>query len=72
MKICTIQELLEAEVVCGEESLGKHVYSAVPMASTVDECKEIINLVKKNDLTYFIAETCYYYPCAIYCREKYK
>ena len=28
MKICTIQELLEAEVICGEESLGKHVYSA--------------------------------------------
>jgi predicted transcriptional regulator len=28
MKICTIRELLEAEVVCGEESLGKHVYSA--------------------------------------------
>lgn len=51
---------------------GKHVYSAVPMASTVEECKEIINLVKKNDLTYFIAETCYYYPCAMFCREAYK
>jgi hypothetical protein len=28
MKIITIKELLEAEVVSGEESLGKHVYSA--------------------------------------------
>lgn len=28
MKICTIQELLNAKVICNEELLGKHVYSA--------------------------------------------
>ena len=28
MKIATIKELLEAEVVCGEDSLEKEVYSA--------------------------------------------
>lgn len=28
MKIITIQELLHAEVLCGEEDLGRHVYSA--------------------------------------------
>ena len=28
MKICTIQELLEAEVLVGQERLGDHVYSA--------------------------------------------
>ena len=28
MKIVTIKELLNAEVLCGEENLGKHVYSA--------------------------------------------
>jgi len=28
MKINTMIELLDAEVVCGEEHLGKHVYSA--------------------------------------------
>lgn len=28
MKISMIKELLEAEVVCGEENLGNHVYSA--------------------------------------------
>ena len=28
MKICTIQELLNARVVVGEERLGDHVYSA--------------------------------------------
>lgn len=28
MKISTIKELLDADVVCCEESLGRHVYSA--------------------------------------------
>ncbi len=28
MKISTIRELLEAEVICGEDSLEHHVYSA--------------------------------------------
>ena len=28
MKICTMQELLDAKVLCCEENLGKHVYSA--------------------------------------------
>ena len=28
MKICTIRELLDAQVLVGEENLGEHVYSA--------------------------------------------
>ncbi len=28
MKISMIKELLEADIVCGEENLGNHVYSA--------------------------------------------
>ncbi len=28
MKICTIRELLDAQVLVGEENLGNHVYSA--------------------------------------------
>ena len=28
MKICTMQELFDAKVLCCEENLGKHVYSA--------------------------------------------
>ena len=28
MKICTSRELLDAQVIVGEENLGKHVYSA--------------------------------------------
>ena len=28
MKISTLTELLDAEIICGEEHIGKHVYSA--------------------------------------------
>lgn len=51
---------------------GKNVFSAVPIGINVEEIKEIIALVEKTRLIYMAAETCYYFPCAIYCREKYK
>ena len=41
---------------------GKHVYSAVPIASSVEDVKEILRLVKETRLTYMMGETCYYYP----------
>jgi predicted dehydrogenase len=50
---------------------GKHVYSAVPMANTVDECAELVDLVKKTGLTYMMGETSIYYPAHVYCRKKY-
>lgn len=49
---------------------GKHVYSAVPMASEITHCEEIIELVKKTGLTYMMGETCIYYPCSMFCKEK--
>ena len=48
---------------------GKHVFSAVPMGCTVEECQEIIDLVRETRLTYMMAETCYYFPCAVWCRQ---
>ena len=51
---------------------GKHVYSAVPMASEVEQCQQIVELVKKSGLTYMMGETCYYYPSAMFCRETYR
>lgn len=50
---------------------GRHVYSAVPMASEITHCKEIVELVEKTHLTYMMGETCVYYPCAMYCKEKF-
>lgn len=65
------QRHLHGDIVTRALKAGKHVYSAVPMASTVDECREIVELVRKTGLIYLMAETCYYYPCAMFCREAY-
>ncbi len=51
---------------------GKDVYSAVPMASDVDECLEIVDAVKKTGLIYMMGETCVYYPCAMFCKREHK
>ncbi len=66
------QRHIHGEIVTRALKANKHVYSAVPMASTVEECKEIVDLVKQTGLIYLMGETCYYYPCAMYCREAYK
>lgn len=51
---------------------GKHVYSAVPIASTLDKIQEIINIVKRTRLIYMMGETSYYYPSALYCRDRFR
>lgn len=51
---------------------GRHVYSAVPMASEVSHCEEIVKLVKETGLTYMMGETCIYYPCSMYCKEQFE
>ncbi len=51
---------------------GLHVFSAVPMGCTVEEIEEIVRLTEKTGLTYMTGETCYYFPCAEFCRKKFK
>lgn len=51
---------------------GKHVFSAVPMGCTQEEVEEILKIVEEKRLIYMMAETCYYFPCAVWCRENYK
>ena len=51
---------------------GRHVYSAVPMASEISHCEEIVKLVGETGLTYMMGETCIYYPCSIYCKERFE
>ncbi len=50
---------------------GKNVYSAVPMATSIEEIKEIVRLVKETGLTYSMGETGIYRPAAIFCRQKF-
>ena len=42
---------------------GKHVLSTVPMATSVEDCRKIVELVKKTGLRYMMAET------VVYARE---
>jgi predicted dehydrogenase len=49
---------------------GKHVYSAVPMAISEDEIREIIEAVRETGLTYMMGETSYYNPATVFAREK--
>ncbi len=50
---------------------GKHVYSAVPMATDIGDILEIVRLVKETGLTYSMGETGIYRPATIFCRQKY-
>ena len=49
---------------------GKHVYSAVPMAFTVEEVGAIIEAVKETGLTYMMGETSQYHPTTVLARQK--
>ena len=51
---------------------GKHVYSAVPSAITMDEITELVRTVEQTGLIYMVGETSYYYPNAIYCRRRFR
>jgi predicted dehydrogenase len=51
---------------------GKHVYSAVPAAITMKEITELVRTVEETGKTYMVGETSYYYPTAIYCRERFR
>jgi len=50
---------------------GKHVYSAVPAAISVQEVEQLLEAAKSTGLTYMVGETSYYYPSTIYCRKRF-
>jgi len=52
-------------------NMGKHVYSAVPAAITVEEIEELVSTVTATGLMYMMGETSFYYPAALYCRERF-
>tara|TARA_Y100001980_G_C14556900_1_gene352825 strand:- start:6425 stop:7534 length:1110 start_codon:yes stop_codon:yes gene_type:complete len=51
---------------------GKHVACTVPMATTVEECKEIVELVAKTGLTYMMMETVIYSREFLFVKEMYE
>ncbi len=51
---------------------GKHVLCTVPMATTVDDCRQIVELVKKTGLKYMMAETVVYAREFLFVKEMYE
>jgi predicted dehydrogenase len=50
---------------------GKHVMCTVPMATTVDECRQICELVKSTGLKYMMAETVVYSREFLFIKDMY-
>lgn len=48
---------------------GKHVACTVPMATTVDECRQIVEAVKETGLTYMMMETVVYSREFLFIKE---
>lgn len=51
---------------------GKHVACTVPMATTVEECEEIVALSREKKLTYMMMETVVYAREFLFMKEKYE
>lgn len=66
------QRHLHGPMVVKALKAEKNVYSAVPIASDIEDIEKIVSTVRETRKIYMMGETCYYYPCAIYCRRKNK
>jgi len=60
---------LHAWMVVEAMKAGKHVISAVPAGLTVEELEEILETVRRTGMKYMMAETSFYRPEVITCRE---
>ncbi len=50
---------------------GKHVMCTVPMATTIDECRQIVEKVQQTGLKYMMAETVVYSREFLFIKEMY-
>jgi predicted dehydrogenase len=51
---------------------GKHVMCTVPMATTIDECRQICELVQETGLKYMMAETVVYSREFLFIKQMYE
>ena len=64
------QRFTHGEMAIRALKAGKHVYSSVPCAISIDEIKEIERLVRETRLTYSMGETGFYRGPTIFCRRE--
>jgi predicted dehydrogenase len=51
---------------------GKHVMCTVPMATTIEECEQIVDLVRQTGLKYMMAETVVYSREFLFIKQLYE
>ncbi len=61
-----------AEMTLQALDAGKHVMCTVPMATTVDDCRRIVERVSETGLRYMMAETVVYSREFLYLRQLYE
>ena len=61
-----------AEIALAALKNGRHVYTAVPMGITESEIFALKIAADQTQLTFFMAETSYYYPAVVYARKKFQ
>ena len=49
---------------------GKHVYTAVPAAASLDECDALVRTVERTGMIYMNGETSFFRPETAFCRKK--
>ena len=64
------QHWLHAPQAIKTMKAGKHVYTAVPAAYTLDECDELVRTVEQTGQIYMNGETSFFYPEVAFCRKK--
>jgi predicted dehydrogenase len=64
------QRWLHAPMALQALHAGKHVYSAVPAATSLEELAQLIEAVQRTGLTYMMGETSLYYGSKLFCQER--
>jgi predicted dehydrogenase len=64
------QRWMHAPMALAALNAGKHVYCAVPAATTVEELQSLIQAVKQTGLIYMMGETSLYYGSRLFMKEK--
>jgi len=65
------QRFKHGSMVADALRAGKHVYSSVPCATSIEEIVEIEKLVRETRLTYSMGETGFYRGPTVFCRREY-
>jgi len=61
-----------ADHVCAALEAGKHVGCTIPMATSVEDCRRIVDTQRKTGLTYMMMETVVYGREFLFIRELYR